>query len=133
MKPASAGFFITWRNAMTDLAASQPVKVGSGAAARDILVYELTPLEYRKILLGTTSLAQGADAETIARYQIDQALLAEVSLSDLALFVRLPVAEVEVLPPSTLKKLLAKAKELNPDFFDALVRLATPQSALSPS
>lgn len=118
---------------MTDLAASQPVKVGSGAAARDILVYELTPLEYRKILLGTASLPEDADAESIARYQIDQVLLADVSLSDLALFVRLPVTELEALPPGVLKKLLAKAKEMNPDFFDALVRLATPQSEPSPS
>jgi len=118
---------------MTDLAASQPVKVGSGTAARDILVYELTPLEYRKILLGTASLADDADVESIARYQIDQALLADVSLSDLALFVRLPVAELEVLPAGALKKLLAKAKEMNPDFFDALARLASLQSAPSPT
>ncbi|MBU1330872.1 MAG: hypothetical protein KJ884_04855 [Gammaproteobacteria bacterium] len=113
---------------MSDLAASQPVTVGSGAAARQILVYELTPVEYRKILIGTTSLAEEADAETIARYQLDQVLLGEVSLSDLALFVRLPVSELEMLPPTQLRKLLAKAKELNPDFFAALVRLATHQS-----
>lgn len=118
---------------MTDLAASQPVKVGSGTAAREILVYELTPLEYRKILLGTASLSDDTDAESIARFQIDQVLLDEVSLSDLALFVRLSVSEVEALPPSAIKKLVAKAKELNPDFFAALVKLATLQSARSPS
>ena len=118
---------------MTDLAASQPVKVGLGTAARDILVYELTPLEYRKILLGTASLPEDADAESIARYEIDQRLLGEVSLSYLALFVRLPVAELEALPAGALKRLLAKAQELNPDFFGALMKLGSLQSEPSPS
>lgn len=113
---------------MSDLAARGVATIGAGETARDVVVYELTPAQMRQILMNTSWPGAEADAEALARYQIDQMLFEECSLTDLALFSRLPVAELEDLPPSQLKKLLEKAKELNPDFFNALARLEKRQS-----
>ena len=114
---------------MSDLAARGVATIGSGEVARDIVVYELTPAQMRQVLMNISWPGEGADVEALARYQIDQVLFEECSLTDLALFTRLPVAEIEALPASQLKKLLEKAKELNPDFFSALARLGKRQSA----
>lgn len=113
---------------MSDLAARAVATIGAGETARDVVVYELTPAQMRQVLMNTSWPGDGADAEALARYQIDQMLFEECSITDLALFSRLPVAELEDLPPTQLKKLLEKAKELNPDFFSALARLEKRQS-----
>ncbi|MBU1282706.1 MAG: hypothetical protein KJ989_12965 [Gammaproteobacteria bacterium] len=113
---------------MSDLAARGVATIGAGETARDVVVYELTPAQMRQVLMNLNWPGEDADKEALARYQIDQALFEECSITDLALFSRLPVTELEELPPSQLKKLLEKAKELNPDFFSALARLEKRQS-----
>lgn len=113
---------------MSDLAARAVATIGAGETARDVVVYELTPAQMRQMLMKSSYPGEGATAEAMARYQIDQMLFEECSITDLSLFSRLPVAELEELPPSQLKKLLEKAKELNPDFFSALARLEKRQS-----
>jgi hypothetical protein len=114
---------------MSDLVARAVATIGSGETARDVVIYELTPAQMRQVLIGSGWPGEGADAEALARYQIDQMLFEECTLSDLALFSRLPIAELEGIPPTELRKLLAKAKELNPDFFSALARMQKRQSA----
>lgn len=113
---------------MSDLVARAIATIGSGDTARDVVVYEITPAQMRQVLLGAGWPGEGADAEALVRYQIDQMLFEECSLTDLALFSRLPVAELEGMPPSELRKLLEKAKELNPHFFSALARMQRRQS-----
>lgn len=113
---------------MSDLAASAPVTIGDGDKARDILVYEITPRQMRELLLQNPWPGDGADQEALWRYQIDMKLFDECSLTDLASFTRRPLSEIEDIPPKQLRKILAKAKELNPDFFSALAPKAAPQS-----
>lgn len=113
---------------MSDLAASATVTIGQGRSARDILVYELTPKQMRELLLNNPWPGPEAGQDEIWRYQIDMKLFEDCSLSDLALITRLPLASVEDIPPTQLRKIIAKAKEINPDFFSALERLADPQS-----
>ncbi len=105
---------------MSDLAAKAVVTIGEGKAARDIPVTELTPAGMRQMLLADPWPGADASAEQLARYQIDVSLFKECRLTDLAVFTGLPLREVEEIPPSQLRKLLDKAKDLNPDFFSAL-------------
>ena len=115
---------------MSDLVARGHVTVGDGDNARDLMVYEITPVQMRQVLLNLGWPGAEATPDEIARYQISQVLFEDCSLDDLALFTRLPADELEAMPPSYLRKILAKAKELNPDFFGALERLASRQSKL---
>jgi hypothetical protein len=105
---------------MSDLAAKAVVTLGEGAAIRHIPVIELTPAGMRQMLLADPWPGPDASAEDHARYRIDVTLFEECRLTDLAVFTGLPVNELEHIPPSQLRKLLDKAKDLNPDFFRAL-------------
>lgn len=113
---------------MSDLAAKGVVTVGEGDASRDVVVSELTPLQMRQMLLASPWPGDEASEEDLARYRVDVWLFEECRLSDLAIYTGLKVAELEAMPPTQLRKLLAKAKELNPDFFSALGRMAEAQS-----
>lgn len=113
---------------MSELAAKGVVTIGEGDTRRDVVVTEITPAQMRQVMLSTLWPGDDADAEALARYQVDVWLFEGCRLTDLAMFTSLSLVELEDLPPSQLKKLLAKAKELNPDFFSALGRMAEAQS-----
>lgn len=113
---------------MSEMAAKGVATIGEGDNKRDVVVSEITPAQMRQVILASPWPGDDADAEAIARYQVDVWLFADCRLTDLAVFTGLPVAELEKIPPSQLRKILAKAKELNPDFFSALGRMEEAQS-----
>ncbi len=113
---------------MSELAAKGVATIGEGDTKRDVVVSELTPAQMRQVMLASPWPGAEATPEAMARYQVDVWLFKDCRLTDLAMFTNLPLAELEEIPPSQLKKLLAKAKEMNPDFFDAQVRMAEAQS-----
>jgi hypothetical protein len=113
---------------MSDMAARDVVTIGAGENARDVIVYELTPVDYRSILMGTQWPADDAEPEEVARAQVSAMLFEDCSIASLGRFTRLPQAELEALPAGALRKLRDKARELNPDFFSALDRAAARQS-----
>ena len=113
---------------MSELAATGVVTIGEGASARHIPVIELTPAGMRQLLLSDPWPGDEAPAEALARYRIDVALFEECRLTDLAVFTGLPLSELEDIPPSQLRKILSKAKDLNPDFFRALRKGGEAQS-----
>lgn len=113
---------------MSDLAAKGVVTLGEGEGKVEVIVSELTPGQMRQMLLTSPWPGEDASEEDVARYRVDVWLFEECRLSDLALYTNLKITELEALPPTQLRKLLAKAKELNPDFFGALGRMAEAQS-----
>lgn len=113
---------------MSDMAAKGVATIGEGKNSRDVVVSEITPAKMRELLMARPWPGEDASQEAMARYQVDVWLFEDCRLTDLALFTSLPLTELEEIPPSQLKKLLAKAKELNPDFFSALGRMAEAQS-----
>lgn len=113
---------------MHEWAAKGVATIGEGKNTRDVAVSEITPAQMRQLLMASPWPGDDAGPEALARYQVDVWLFDDCRLTDLALFTGLPVAELEEIPPSQLKKLRAKAKELNPDFFSALGRMAEAQS-----
>lgn len=108
---------------MSDLAGKGVATVGG----RDIVVSELTPAQMRQVILANPWPGDGADEAAMARYQVDVWLFEECRLTDLAIFTGLSLTELEAIPPSGLRKILEKAKELNPDFFSALERMGKAQ------
>lgn len=118
---------------MSDMAARDVVTIGSGDNARDVIVYELTPVDYRAILMTDPWPGEGAPSEELYRAQVSSMLFEDCTLASLARFTRLAQSELEVLPAGALRKLRDKARELNPDFFSALDRMAAPQGKRSPS
>lgn len=113
---------------MSEWAAKGVATIGEGKSARDVVVSEITPAQMRQLIMASSWPGDDAGPEALARYQVDVWLFEGCRLTDLAVFTGLPVAELEHIPPSQLKKLLAKAKELNPDFFSALGRMEEAQS-----
>lgn len=114
---------------MSDLIGKGIASIVEGGRQRDVVVYELSPVELRQILLNSAAWpGASATPEELARYQIDVTLMGDISLTDLAVFARLPVAELEAILPSQLDKIRSKARELNPFFFAALERMAPRQS-----
>lgn len=113
---------------MSDLAAKAVVTLGEGNAARHIPVIELTPAGMRQMLLADPWPGAEATAEEIARYRIDVTLFPDCRLTDLTVFTGLPLHELEQIPASQLRKLIDKAKDLNPDFFRALRMVGEAQS-----
>lgn len=109
---------------MSDMAAKGVVTIGEGESKRDIVVSELTPAKMRQVILANPWPGEDAEPEDCAGYQIDSHLFAECRLTDLAIFTGLKVSDFDDIPPSQLRKILAKAKELNPDFFGAMARMA---------
>lgn len=109
---------------MSDLAMKEVVDIGG----REVIVRELTPASVRRLLMAAPLPAVDAGEEAFAAYRIDAWLFEECRLSDLAVFTNLSQTELEGLPPSQLRKLIAEAKRLNPDFFNALDRMAKARS-----
>lgn len=108
---------------MSDMAAKGVVTISD----RDIVVSELTPAQMRQVMLANPWPGDDADEEAVARYHLDVWLFEDCRLTDLSIFTGLPLAELEAMPPTALRKILAKAKELNPDFFSALERMGKVQ------
>lgn len=109
---------------MSDMSAKGVVTIGEGENKRDIVVSELTPAQMRQVILANPWPGEEGEPEAFAGYQIDSHLFADCRLTDLAIFTGLKVSDFDDVPPSQLRKVLAKAKELNPDFFGALARMA---------
>ncbi|MNR39359.1 hypothetical protein D3C85_1575660 [compost metagenome] len=109
---------------MSDMAAKGVVTIGEGDSKRDIVVSELTPAQMRQVILANPWPGDEAEPESYAGYQLDSHLFEDCRLTDLAIFTGLKVSDFDNIPPSQLRKILAKAKELNPDFFGAMARMA---------
>lgn len=109
---------------MSDMAAKGVVTIGEGESKCDIVVSELTPAKMRQVILENSWPGDDGEPEAYASYQIDSHLFADCRLTDLAIFTGLKVSDFDDIPPSQLRKILAKAKELNPDFFGAMARMA---------
>lgn len=114
---------------MSESAAKGVVTVGRGEAVRDVVVSELTVAQMRQVMMANPWPGDDADTSALAHYQIDVHLFEECRLTDLSIFANLSREQLSDLTGSDLRKILAKAKELNPDFFAALGRLAKAQSA----
>lgn len=113
---------------MSDLAIREVITIGNDDPPREVVVRELTPALLRKLLVGSSLSSVPTDEEGVARMQIDAWLFEDCRLSDLVAFTDLTIEQVEALPPSQLKVIKKKVKDLNPDFFSALGRMAAVRS-----
>ena len=109
---------------MSELAIKTVCTIGTGESTRDVVVKELTPAILRSVLLSSALNKPPTTDEDAARSQIDAWLLEDCRLSDLVAFTDLSLEQVEALPPSQLKIIKQKVKDINPDFFGALERMA---------
>jgi len=114
---------------MTESAIKSVVTVGKGDSARDVVVSELTVGQMRQVMMADPWPGDDTDAEALAHYQLDVQLFEECRLTDFSILANLNREQLSELTGTELRKILAKAKELNPDFFAALGRLAKAQSA----
>jgi len=112
---------------MSESAAKGVVTIGKGDSARDVVVSELTVAQMRQLLMANPWPGDDADAEALAHYQLDVQLFEDCRLTDLSIMANLSREQLGELTGSELRKILGKAKELNPDFFAALGRLAKAQ------
>lgn len=109
---------------MSELGMNAVVQIGD----KKVVVSELTPAGARRLLMPRVLPKVEEGEEAFAAYRLDVWMFEECRISDLAVFTNLDAPELEQLPPSELRKLISKAKELNPDFFGALARMAAAQS-----
>lgn len=114
---------------MSDSAAKGVVSVGAEGSRRDIVVSELTVAQMRQVMMLNTWPGDDASQDDLMHYRLDNCLLDGCRLSDLGVMANLKKEEISQLTGGELRKVLAKAKELNPDFFGALARLAAAQSS----
>lgn len=114
---------------MSDAAAKAVVSVGNGDSARDVVVSELTVAQMRQLMMASPWPGEGASHEELVHYQLDVQLFEDCRLTDLTVLASLSREQLSELTGSELRKIISKAKELNPDFFAALGRLAKAQSA----
>ena len=80
-----------------------------------VQVRELTVAEIRAWLAGKAALGD----------LVDSALFEDFSVTDLAVLTNLPAAEIDNLTPRQIKSVMAKAQEVNPDFFAMRARMVT--------
>lgn len=113
---------------MSELAIKAVATIGKGDSARDVVVKELTPAMLRGLLSSASLSKQPSTDDEAARMQVDAWLFEDCRLSDLVAFTDLTLEQVEALPPSQLKVIKQKVKEINPDFFSALERMAKARS-----
>ncbi len=113
---------------MSDSAAKGVVSVGPQDNRRDIVVSELTVAQMRQVMLLNTWPGDDPSQEDLMHYQLDNFLFDGCRLSDLGVMANLKKEEISQLTGTELHKVLAKAKELNADFFGALVRMKAAQS-----
>lgn len=98
------------------IAREKQTKIGDG---RTVTVRELTVAEIRRWLL---DMSDDAAAETDVDV-VDQLLLDDVALGDIARMTDLPVDEMDAMSPSDLRALAKVCRELNADFFSLRDRL----------
>lgn len=113
---------------MSDSAAHGVVPVGPEDNRKKIVVSELTVAQMRQVMLQNLWPGDDATPEELTNYQLDNFLFEDCRLSDLSIIAGLERDDLDGLTGSELRKVLAKAKELNPDFFGALVRMAKVRS-----
>lgn len=113
---------------MSNSAAKRVVPVGADNTKRDIVVSEMTVVQMRQLMMLSTWPGDDAAQEDLTHYQLDNYLFDDCRLCDLAFMANLSKEEISQLTGSELRKLRAKAKELNPDFFSALERMAAARS-----
>lgn len=87
------------------------IKVGELA----VQVRELTIAEIRAWLAGKAALGD----------LVDSSLFEEFSLSDLAVLTNLQPADIDALTPGQIRVVMAKAQEINQDFFAMRARMVT--------
>lgn len=114
---------------MSDSAAKGVVSVGPEDNRRDIVVSELTVAQMRQVMMLNPWPGDDASQDELMHYQLDNFLFDGCRLSDLGVMANLKKEELSQLTGGELRKLLAKAKELNPDFFSALARMAAARSS----
>ena len=88
------------------------------ALGREVKVIELTVSEIRGWLAEVGAKKEGIDIA-------DQLLFEDVALSELQKMTDLTAAEIDGAPPSELRTILAKCREVNSDFFALRSRLMT--------
>lgn len=108
---------------MSDASGKAVVTVGKGDAAFDVVVSELTVAQMRQVIMSNPWPGDGASEEDLVHYQLDNYLFEDCRLCDLSVMANLEKAKLSSLTGSELRKILAKAKELNPDFFAAVGRM----------
>ncbi|SDJ61378.1 hypothetical protein [Pseudomonas indica] len=108
---------------MSDASGKAVVTVGKGDSAWDVVVSELTVAQMRQVMLNNPWPGEEASEEDLVHYQLDNFLFEDCRLCDLSVIAGLDKAKLSTLTGSDLRKILAKAKELNPDFFGALGRI----------
>lgn len=86
------------------------------ALGREVKVIELTVSEIRGWLAEVGAKKEGIDIA-------DQLLFEDVALSELQKMTDLTAAEIDGAPPSELRTILAKCREVNSDFFALRSRL----------
>lgn len=89
---------------------------------KPVIVREMTVMQVRQWLADMQQLGDQRDL-------IGEALLGECALSDLQRMTTLTAAAIDALRPSQLREVLAVCKELNPDFFGLMRRLAMAPAA----
>lgn len=120
--------FYYLEKSMSESAAKGVVTVGTAPRTRDIVVSELTVAQMRQVILQNPWPGADAKPEDLVDYQLDNFLFADCRLCDLSIIANLKKADLSKLTGSELRRIRAKAKELNPDFFDALGRMAQARS-----
>lgn len=113
---------------MTDSAAKAVVTLREGEEKLEVVVRELTVAQMRQAMLQDPFPGAEASPEDNCYYQLDCTLFQDCRLCDLSLMTSLDKDAICGLTGGELRKILAKAKELNPDFFGALGRLARAKS-----
>jgi hypothetical protein len=78
----------------------------------------------RQVILNNPWPGEEAAPEDLVHYQLDNYLFDDCRLCDLSVMACLNKETLDRLTGSDLRKILAKAKELNPDFFAAMGRMA---------
>lgn len=108
---------------MSDASGKAVVTVGKGDSVFDVVVSELTVAQMRQVIMSNPWPGEGASEEDLAHYQLENYLFEDCRLCDLSVMANLDKASLSGLTGSELRKILAKAKELNPDFFAAVGRM----------
>lgn len=103
---------------MTDMGKTVVKRIGD----LDVVCRELTVGQLRGLLQTAT------EGDLVADF-----LFEEARLADLTVLSNLTREQLETLPPSEIRKVVAACAEANPDFFAMMARMARPRPAQSGS
>lgn len=95
---------------------TKTIEVGTGLAARAVIVRELTVGEVRAWLKRA--------AESTGGDLVDDGLIDEIALHDLVAMTDLRIEQLDELTPNQVRQLLAACQEVNKDFFALRERVA---------